>query len=176
MALKIILKPQERLILDGAVITNGNSKSELIIENNVPLLREKDILREKGAITPCKRIYFMIQFMYIDKKYLAVKHKTYWALVKDVVEAAPSTAELLGQISEHILDGAYYPALKLAKKLIRYEEEVMKYARRKSKSLPGNPENNPVRSKFGGNGSYQGSPPPNCLSGTVERRRTFQEA
>lgn len=128
MALKIILKPQERLILDGAVITNGSTKCELIIENNVPLLREKDILREKEATTPCKRIYFMIQLMYVDKKDLAVKHETYWALVKDVIEAAPSMSELLGQISGHILNGAHYQALKLAKKLIRYEEEVTKYA------------------------------------------------
>lgn len=125
MALKIYLKPQERLIIDGAVITNGNAKCELIIENNVPLLRERDILREKDAVTPCKRIYFMIQLMYIDKKDLAGKHETYRVLLKDVVEAAPSTAVVLAQISEYILNGAYYPALKLAKKLIRYEEEAM---------------------------------------------------
>lgn len=127
MALKIVLKPQERLILDGAVITNGSTKCELLIENNVPLLREKDILREKEATTPCKRIYFMIQLMYVDKKDLAVKHETYWALVKDVIEAAPSMSELLGQISGHILNSAYYQALKLAKRLIRYEEEILKY-------------------------------------------------
>jgi flagellar protein FlbT len=47
MALKIILKPHERIILGGAVVTNGRSKSELIIENNVPLLRQKDNLSEK---------------------------------------------------------------------------------------------------------------------------------
>jgi flagellar biosynthesis repressor protein FlbT len=129
VSLKLTLKPRERLILGGTVITNGNTRSELIIENNVPLLREKDILREKDAITPCKRIYFMIQLMYIDNKDLAEKHKIYWALVKDVVEAAPSTAGLLSQISEQILFSAYYPALKLAKKLIRYEEEAMKHAR-----------------------------------------------
>ena len=128
MALKIVLKPQERLILDGAVITNGNTRCELVIENNVPLLREKDILREKDANTPCKRIYFMIQLMYVDRKDLSEKHKTYWALVKDVVEAAPSTAALLGQISEYILNGAYYQALRTAKKLIQYEEEAMKHA------------------------------------------------
>ncbi|MCX5809862.1 MAG: flagellar biosynthesis repressor FlbT [Proteobacteria bacterium] len=132
MALKIYLKPQERVIIDGAVITNGNTKCELIVENNVPLLRERDILREKDAITPCKRIYFMIQLMYIDKKDLAGKHETYRALVKDVAEAAPSTAVVVGQISEHILNGAYYPALKLARKLIRYEEEAMENARNRA--------------------------------------------
>jgi len=47
MALRITLKPQEKMILGGAVITNGNSfRCNLIIENKVPILREKDILSE----------------------------------------------------------------------------------------------------------------------------------
>jgi flagellar protein FlbT len=129
MALKINLKPHERLIIDGAVISNGNSKCEFIVENNVPILREKDILCERDAVTPCKRIYFLIQLMYVDNKDHVEKHKLYWTLVKDVVEAAPSTAGLLGEISDHILNSKYYRALKTAKKLIAYEGEVMEYAR-----------------------------------------------
>jgi flagellar protein FlbT len=129
MALKINLKPYERLIIDGAVITNGKSKSELVIENNVPVLRDKDILREKDAITPCKRIYFVIQLMYVDGKNLVEKHNLYWTFVRDVVGAAPRTARLLGEISEHILSNRYYPALKLAKKLIEYEKEAISHAR-----------------------------------------------
>lgn len=135
MALKINLKPHERLIIGGAVMSNGHSKSELIIENSVPVLREKDILREKDADTPCKRIYFVIQLMYVDAKDLVEKHNIYWTLVKEVAEAAPSTAELLGEISEHILDNRYYPALKLAKRLIEYEGEVMKHARTRDQCL-----------------------------------------
>jgi flagellar protein FlbT len=129
MALKINLKPHERLIVGGAVISNGNSKSELIVENSVPVLREKDILREKDAHTPCKRIYFMIQLMYVDEKDLVEKHNIYWTLVKEVAKAAPSTVRLIGQISEDILNNRYYQALKLAKKLIEYEEEAMEHAR-----------------------------------------------
>ena len=129
MALKINLKPHERLIIGGAVISNGNSKSEFIVENNVPVLREKDILREKDAHTPCKRIYFMIQLMYVDEKDLVEKHNIYWTLVKEVAKAAPSTVRLIGQISEDILNNRYYQALKLAKKLIEYEEEAMEHAR-----------------------------------------------
>jgi flagellar protein FlbT len=67
MPLKITLKPGERLVVGGAVITNGsNQKCDLIVNNNAPVLREKDILTEKEATTPCSRIYFTIQLMYID--------------------------------------------------------------------------------------------------------------
>lgn len=132
MALKINLKPHERFIIGGAVISNGNLKGELIVENNVPVLREKDILREKDADTPCKRIYFAVQLMYVDDKDIVEKHNLYWTLVREVAEAAPSTAGLLAEISEDILKNRYYQALKMAKKLIEYEEEAMQHARTRS--------------------------------------------
>lgn len=125
MALKINLKPHERLIIGGAVVTNGHTKGEIIVENNVPVLREKDILREKDANTPCKRIYFMIQLMYVDDRDLVDKHNLYWTLVKEVAEAAPSTVELLQEISKDVINNRYYHALKSANKLIKYEERVM---------------------------------------------------
>jgi flagellar biosynthesis repressor protein FlbT len=130
MALKITLKPHERLIVGGAVVTNGNAKSDLLIENNVPILREKDILSEKDADSPCKRIYFVIQLMYVDEKNLADHHTLYWKLVRDVVKAAPSMIPLVDQISEHILHNSYYQALKKAKKLIEYEQEVISRVRK----------------------------------------------
>lgn len=130
MALKIKLKPHERLIIGGAVVANGDSKCDLIVENEVPVLRDKDILREKEADTPSKRIYFIIQLMYVDNKEPVEKHNIYWALVKDLVEAAPSTAEMLSEMSSLIIESRYYPALKLAKKLIDYEKEATGNVRR----------------------------------------------
>lgn len=129
MSLKIHLKPHERMIIGGSVISTGHSKSELVVENNVPVLRAKDILREKDADTPCKRIYFIIQLMYVDGKDLARKHDIYWTLVKEVMAAAPSTTGLIAQISKNVLGDRYYQALKLAKKLIEYEQETMEHAR-----------------------------------------------
>ena len=125
MALKITLKPHERMVIGGAVVTNGNTKCNLLVENKVPILREKDIMNEKDADSPCRRIYFAIQLMYIDEENLITHHNTYWKLVQDVVKAAPSTLGLIDQISEHILSSRYYQALKLTRKLIAYEQEVL---------------------------------------------------
>ena len=129
MALKISLKPGEKMIISGAVVTNGNAKSNLSIENMVTILREKDIMKEAEANTPCRRIYFVIQLMYIDEGNVVEYHKTYWDLVRDVVAAAPSTLDLIDPISRHILNGEYYKALKFTLKLTDYEEEVVKNAR-----------------------------------------------
>ncbi len=126
MALKLTLKPGERMIIGGAVVTNGSHKVELSIENNVPLLREKDIMGENDANTIARQIYFVIQLMYIDQENLISHHNTYWALVQQTVKAAPSTVNLIDRISEKIVANDFYKALKLARKLIVYEKEIMR--------------------------------------------------
>jgi flagellar protein FlbT len=45
MALKISLKPGEKFVVNGAVIANGDRRANLIIQNKVSILREKDILQ-----------------------------------------------------------------------------------------------------------------------------------
>ena len=127
MALKISLKPREKMIIDGAVITNGNSRCELYIENSVPILRQKDILTEEEADSPARRIYFTIQLMYIDEKNLAQYHKNYWKLTKDLIQAAPTLLGIIDEINGHILNGQYYRALKLAKQVIGYEREAIQH-------------------------------------------------
>jgi flagellar protein FlbT len=129
MALKISLKPQEKLIIGGAVVVNGGTRSDLVLENNVPILREKDIMSIKDADTTCRKIYFVVQLMYVDEKNLPEHHKAYWELVKNVLEAAPSTRGLIHGISDLILQNRYYQALKATRNLIDYEQEVMKNVR-----------------------------------------------
>jgi flagellar biosynthesis repressor protein FlbT len=129
MGLKISLKPDERIIIGGAVLKNGNARSDFVIENNVAVLREKDIMSLSDANSPCKRIYFAIQLMYVDEKNLDEHRKTYWKLVWDVMNAAPSTTLQIDQINDHILHDHHYQALKQAKKLIEYEQGVMNHVR-----------------------------------------------
>jgi len=129
MALKITLKPNEKMIVGGAVVTSGSPKNtHLIIENNVPVLRQKDILSENDATSPCSQIYFLIQLMYIDEANLATHQQKYWNVVRLILEAAPKLIGHIDQINEYILGGKYYQALKLAGELIEYEQEVLKNA------------------------------------------------
>ncbi len=124
MALIIDLKPHEKIIVGESLITNDKNKSRLHIEGNAPIMREKDIMLEKDANSPCKRIYLAVQLMYlaVDPKEL---HKTYFELISQVQDAAPSTTALITEISAYILADRYYKALKEAKKLIEYEKELI---------------------------------------------------
>ena len=128
MPLRMTLKPGERIIVGGAVLTNGPTVAHLLVENRVPLLRQKDILSEAKATTPCKKVYLVVQLMYIGEGLTSELAQLYWGLVRDILEAAPSTNDLISQISAYIVDMNFYPALKIAKKLISYEEELMNHA------------------------------------------------
>jgi flagellar protein FlbT len=136
MALKLSLKANERIIAGGAVLRNATGKTvQLVVENEVPLLREKEILSEAMADSPCKRVYFVIQLMYIDGQNLAKYQKLYWDLARDILNAAPSTTAMFKQISEAIYNGKYYQALKETRKLMQYEVKVMDYARTAGRSV-----------------------------------------
>lgn len=125
MPLKISLKPNERIILSGAVVTNGKSAATLLVENNVTILREKDILSETQADSPAKKIYYAVQLMYIDPANLVQYHTLYWDLVRAFLGAAPRSLGLINEISEHILGEKYYKALKTTSKLIEYEQKAI---------------------------------------------------
>jgi flagellar biosynthesis repressor protein FlbT len=137
MALKITLKPNEKMIVGSAVVTNGNSKNtDLIIENNVPVLRQKDILSEQDATSPCRRIYFIIQLMYIDEENLIEHQSIYWKLIRELLDTVPRLTKHIDQINENILGANFYRALKLAGKLIDYEQEVLKHVYASTDSIP----------------------------------------
>ena len=135
MALKVELKPGERVIISDCVVTNADQRTRLLIEGDTPILREKDILTGETANTPAKRIYLCVQLMYLSKD-PHVHHETYFTLMRDIVQAAPSTWPYIEVINNSILTGEFYKALKATKKLIAYEQELLDNAARNA-SLQG---------------------------------------
>ena len=131
MALKVELKPGERMIIGDCVVTNADQRTRLLIEGETPVLRQKDILTREHANTPAKRIYLAVQLMYTSKD-PRLHHEVYFALVRELVEAAPSAWSYIENINNHILTGEMYKALKDAKKLIAYEQELLNHAKRRA--------------------------------------------
>ncbi len=132
MALVIDLKPKEKILIGDAVITNDGQRSRLHIAGDAAIMREKDVMQEEDANTPCKKIYFLIQCMYLarsPKEY----HDKYFKMVKEIQDAAPSCTIFFIQINEEILNDHYYKALKLAKQLIEHESELLGYATKQPK-------------------------------------------
>ncbi|CAH1675999.1 putative flagellum biosynthesis repressor protein FlbT 1 [Hyphomicrobiales bacterium] len=127
MALKVELKPGERIIIGAVVLRNGDSRSRFVIEGQAPVLRERDILTATTADTPAKKIYLAVQLMYLSND-LSHHNEVYFPLVRDFLAAAPSALPLIADINNRILSGDLYKALKGASKLIAYEQELIGYA------------------------------------------------
>src|SRR5437763_6754880 len=96
MALKVELKAGERIILGDCVVTNGDQRTRLLIEGVAPILREKDIMTAERANTPAKRIYLAVQLMYTSRD-AQRHHELYFSLVRNIVQAAPSTWPQIGR-------------------------------------------------------------------------------
>ena len=128
MALVIDLKPGEKILIGDAVITNDSQRTRLHIAGDSPIIREKDIMHEQDADTPCKKIYFLVQCMYLaqDPK---IYHTKYFDMVKEIQKASPSSSFFFMQINEHIIEDTYYKALKIAKQLIEHERELVDHAK-----------------------------------------------
>jgi flagellar protein FlbT len=129
MALKVELKPGEKVVIGECVITNGDQRARFLIEGNSAILREKDIMTANRADTPAKRIYLAVQYMYTSRDPSAF-HDDYFALIKDLVQAAPSAWPLVESINNLILTGEMYKALKQAAKLMAYEKDLLDNAKR----------------------------------------------
>ena len=127
MPLKLTLKPDEKVLIGTAVLTNAGPKAEIIIQNTVPVLREKDIISEEKADTLVKKIYFIILSMYVDSKNEQKFHDIYFKLVKELFNAAPNQVilALTMEVSQKILEGNHYQAVKTCKKLLNFEAELL---------------------------------------------------
>lgn len=128
MALKVELKPGEKIIVGESVITNDNQRTRLFIEGSAPILREKDILTPKTADTPARRIYLAVQMMYLTRD-LNKFQDDFFRLVNELVVAVPSSIPYVTRIGNHIIANQLYKALKEARSLIDYEQQLLDHAR-----------------------------------------------
>jgi flagellar biosynthesis repressor protein FlbT len=127
MGLKLELKPGEKLVINGAVITVGRSGASLVLNNKATLLRGRDVMQAEEANTPVKRLYFNIMLMYIDPERMTEHRALFETFLGDLVEAAhtKATKQTLAAIKEHVEDGDFYRGMKLCRQLIQHEASLL---------------------------------------------------
>jgi flagellar protein FlbT len=135
MPLKLSLKPGEKFVLNGAVLTNGDKRASLVIQNKACLLRERDIMQPAEATTPVRRVYFPIMMMYLESAATDKYHTEFALRMTELMGAIRNGAALAlcVEISRNVMSGAYYKALMTCKKLFDFERERLDYDRQ---SLP----------------------------------------
>ena len=130
MPLKVTLKPGEKFVINGAVVVNGDRRVNLLIQNKVSILREKDVILPDEANTPVKRIYFAIMMMYLDDKGAKAYYDEFVQRVTEFMNAISNRQALEECISiiQDVNERQYYRALMTCRKLLPFEEERLRYA------------------------------------------------
>jgi flagellar protein FlbT len=135
VALKISLKPGERFVINGAIVQNGDRRTNLVLHNKVSILREKDILLPENATTPVRRIYFAVMMMYLDQTEEREYHQEFVRRMAEFMNAIRSEDVLQTCVS--IVDDVYaknfYGALITCKKLLVFEQDRLDFASGRSR-------------------------------------------
>lgn len=123
MALKIVLKSGERLLIGTSkLLVPSHDYVTLIIEGDVPVMKEHEAITLKEADSPARQLYYHVQQLYLsgENAHAEAAERLAGAFRKYEASAADA-AELLGLLKE----GALYKAVKTARRIMQlFEPEV----------------------------------------------------
>ncbi len=127
----IRLAPNERILLNGAVVENGDRRARLTIKTpNANVLRLRDAIHPEHANTPVKRTIYLAQLIISgDGNPKDIKMPLMRAIeqIKQIFEDEESR-RILGMASESVQSNQYYLALKFLRQLIAREEQLVSSA------------------------------------------------
>ena len=120
MPLRLELKPYERLIINGALLRNGDRRSTFLIETQCKFLRESEIITESEADTPCKQLHLTLTVIYLADD-PAQGIDLFFRQATDLIRRTPAAAPQVAAIAGAVEAGEFYKALKLSRKLVEWE-------------------------------------------------------
>ncbi|TXN41558.1 flagellar protein FlbT [Methylobacterium sp. WL30] len=123
MALRIELKPSERLIINGALIRNGDRRSVFLVETPCRFLRESEIIREADADTISKKLCVTLQVIYLDESAAEAENLLVMQST-EILKIIPGSAPYLVAIHDALAAKQYHLAIKTGRKLIAFEDEM----------------------------------------------------
>lgn len=122
------LGPHERVLINGAVIENGEKRSRIsVMTPNANILRLRDAIHPENANTPVKRVCYLAQLVLTgDAGAEDVRLQVLRGIeqLSQVLTDFDSRAQLT-LASQSVLSGDYYPALKSLRALLPREERLM---------------------------------------------------
>lgn len=123
MGLKVNLKDNERIIVNGAVL-RASGRVTIEIENRAVILRGSEFMSAEDASTPARKLYHSTMMAYIDEEQRAGHQDEIIARVRDVIGETPSieTAALCVSFAHKVACSDYYNALSDCRELIALED------------------------------------------------------
>ena len=122
------LAPKERILINGAVIENGDRRSRLsIVTPNAHILRLRDAIHPDEANTPVRRVCYVAQLVLSGDAQPAEARHQLLRGIEQLSQALtdPDSREKLDTATRAVLDGQTYQALKALRALLPREERLL---------------------------------------------------
>lgn len=122
------LGPRERVLVNGAVIENGDRRSRVsILTPDANILRLRDAIRPEEVTTPVRRVCYIAQLVLSgDANADEARHQ----LLRGIEQLSqalcdPDSRIQLTEATEALSEGDFYRALKRLRSLIPREERLL---------------------------------------------------
>lgn len=122
------LSPKERVLINGAVIENGDRRSRLsIVTPNANILRLRDAIHPEEAKTPVRRVCYIAQLVLSGD---AEKEEARLQILRGIEQLShvftdADSRSQLDHATKHILAGNAYQCLKALRTLLPREDRLM---------------------------------------------------
>ncbi len=122
------LGPHERVLINGAVIENGDKRSRLaIMTPNANILRLKDAIHPEDANTPVRRVCYLAQMVLSGD---LEPDESRMQLIRGIEQLSqvlidPDSRSHLAQATAAVLQNQHYQALKFLRGLLPREERLL---------------------------------------------------
>ncbi|MCC5971256.1 MAG: flagellar biosynthesis repressor FlbT [Pararhodobacter sp.] len=122
------LAPHERVLINGAVIQNGERRSRFsIVTPNANILRLRDAIHPEDVKTPVRRVCYIAQLILSGD---SVPHEMQPKLIRDIEQLSqvltdPDSREQLTRATDAALEGEYYQVLRSLRTLLPREERLL---------------------------------------------------
>lgn len=122
------LAPHERVLINGAVIENGDRRSRLaIMTPNAHILRLRDAIHPEEVNTPVRRVCYICQLVLSGD---ASADEAKMQLLRGIEQLSQALTDhdsrtQLTLATRAVLDGQHYQALKALRALLPREERLL---------------------------------------------------
>ena len=126
------LAPRERILINGAVIENGDRRSRLsIVTPNANILRLRDAIHPEEATTPVRRVCYIAQLVLSGDADPGRGAEQLAHGIRQLAAALVSTEcrMHLDAASDAVATGNFYQAMKSLRALLPLEEGLLARAR-----------------------------------------------
>jgi len=127
------LAPKERILINGAVVENGDKRSRLsIVTPHANILRLRDAIHPEEATTPVRRVCYLAQLVLSGDAQVGDARLPLLRHIEELSQILvdPDSRRHLAAATQSVSDGQFYQCLKALRHLLPREERLLARGRK----------------------------------------------